>query len=118
VIISMLLVLTLLIILAYSLVLLNQNNFLGLIFSLLCLAAIFLVFFPEKATAVANIFGVGRGADLLLYFCFVAGSIVILLIHLRIRQQNYLITKIVRKMAISGASKNCRNGQQVSDELS
>ena len=104
-IITILLMLTLLITLTYSLLLVHQGSIIGLALSLLCLSAILLVILPERATEVANILGVGRGADLLLYFCFMSGSIIFLLIHVRIRKQNYMITKIVREIAIASASK-------------
>ena len=107
-IVSILLVLTLLFALTYSLVLIHRGNYFGVALAGICFSAIFLVIFPDIATKVANHLGVGRGTDLLLYFCFMGGSIIILLIHLRIRQQNSMITIVVREIAILSANKDCK----------
>jgi hypothetical protein len=90
-----------------------RGNMFGMTLAVFCFAAIFLVIFPEKSTEVANFIGVGRGTDLLLYFCFMAGGVFIFLIHVRFRQQAQMITEIVRVIAINSAiqsnKRNCKN---------
>ncbi|MFT4186415.1 MAG: DUF2304 domain-containing protein [Micrococcaceae bacterium] len=72
-------------------------------FLLFAIAALFSVLFPSQLTAFANLFGVGRGADLLLYgtilllFTFIASSSS----HTRITEKN--LTRISRKMALNEA---------------
>lgn len=61
---------------------------------------IFLVIFPEISNSIANILGVGRGADLLLYFFVVGGAIVVFNLHLKNRVLMDKHTKIVRHIAI------------------
>lgn len=62
-----------------------------------------LVLFPNLANAAAQVFGVGRGADLILY-CFVVISMVsIFNIHLRLRSEHENLTKLARAVAILGA---------------
>ena len=61
---------------------------------------IFFVLSPEYTTAVANILGVGRGADLVLYtlFLFILYSFVSN--NIRFEKCNRLLTRLVRAQAI------------------
>ena len=60
----------------------------------------FFVIYPEESGVVANFLGVGRGADLLLYLCFMAGILLILLVHLKFRIQTIIITDLARAIAL------------------
>jgi hypothetical protein len=91
--------------LVYSIKLMTRGNLVGLPLLLLSFAAIFLVIYPKESGVIANALGVGRGADLLLYFCFMAGVLLILLVHLKFRQQNIMITELARKVALSHVSR-------------
>ena len=60
----------------------------------------YLVWLPERATALAKVLGVGRGADLLLYMWVVITLAVILLIFLKIVESNRMITALARQIAV------------------
>lgn len=68
-----------------------------------CAAGLYLVWFPDDANALAHQVGIGRGADLVFY-CWTLLSFVLLLnVHLRLREQGRLLTELARKIAIAGA---------------
>ena len=104
-IIYVLLIGSLLFTLIHSVALVRRSIFLGLSLTLFCIFSILMVIFPELATALANLLGVGRGADLLLYFCFMCGAAISLNITINIRRQSYVITKIIRELAIFEAQR-------------
>ena len=74
-----------------------------LIYVALVCAGIVLVLFPTLATRLANLVGIGRGADLVFYL-FVIGSL-FLSAHLlsRLHDAERRITKLVRRMAVDQA---------------
>lgn len=69
----------------------------------LFLMAAVLVVFPDLTTVIAHALGVGRGADLLLYFSLVTGIYVALLLYLRIRELEQKIADLVRAVAVRDA---------------
>jgi len=75
----------------------------GVRFTVLAMLAIgaYFVWRPDHATAVAQTLGVGRGADLLMYFWVVITCSVILLLYLKIVQMNRMLTELARRLALS-----------------
>lgn len=71
---------------------------------LAALSGLYLVWFPENATWLAEIAGVSRGVDLILYNWVVINLIILLNLHLKLRAQMELITKLAREVAIMNAS--------------
>jgi small membrane protein len=71
---------------------------------LLLMLSIF-VLFPEFTTWIANRFGVGRGADFLLYVFALFVLYALVLIYTRLRDQDRKITQITRILAIRDAQK-------------
>lgn len=69
---------------------------------LLIFSSIFIIF-PEKANEVANLFGVGRGADLLLYVLTVAFIYLIIDIQMKFQQHKTQLHKLARKIALTDA---------------
>ncbi|UOE44496.1 DUF2304 domain-containing protein [Agromyces larvae] len=72
---------------------------------MLFLAAVVAVLFPQLINGLANLVGVGRGTDLLLY-----GLIIVFVGHtistsLRFRQQEREITQLARSVALANASR-------------
>jgi small membrane protein len=63
-------------------------------------AAIVAVWIPNFLTKLANFFGIGRGADLVLYVGLVAVFYFIFRIYVRIEKMESNITKIVRDEAL------------------
>jgi len=113
-IISVLLVLTLTCVSVYAYRALVRSAIAGLVLLFFSFTAIFFVFFPEQTYVVANLLGVGRGTDLLLYVCFMIGIILMLLIHVKFQQQSILITNLARAIAIheyANSKNDVRSGK-------
>jgi hypothetical protein len=66
----------------------------------LCIGASF-VWFDNITTQIANLVGVGRGADLLMYFWVVATLAILLLFYLKMVQLQRKITILTRQIALS-----------------
>lgn len=114
-IISILLVIALLCMSFYAYRVMAQGNLLALPLLVFTIAAIFFVFFPDETTVIANLLGVGRGTDLLLYFCFITGSILILLVHIKFSHQSQMLTELARAIALANPKRpniNSINGRK------
>ena len=72
------------------------------------LSGAYLVWMPDHATYVANLFGIGRGADLVFYIWVLISSAVLLLLYLNSREQLQLITALARKIALDHAEPGQR----------
>jgi hypothetical protein len=66
-------------------------------------AGLYFVWVPEHSTWLAELVGIGRGVDLLLYVWVCLSLIVLLNLHLKLRTQTELITTLARKIAIAHA---------------
>jgi hypothetical protein len=66
-------------------------------------AGIYFVWMPEHSTQLAELVGIGRGVDLILYIWVCISLIVLLNLHLKLRTQTELITTLARKLAIAEA---------------
>ena len=66
-------------------------------------AGIYFVWVPEHSTQLAELVGIGRGVDLILYIWVCISLIVLLNLHLKLRTQMELITTLARKVAIAEA---------------
>ena len=60
----------------------------------------------QHSTQLAELVGVGRGVDLILYTWVCLSLIVLLNLHLKLRTQTELITTLARKIAIADAQSN------------
>lgn len=72
---------------------------------LAAMVGLYLVWFPDNATWLAEIAGVSRGVDLILYNWVIINLIILLNLHLKLRAQMELITKLAREIAIMNASR-------------
>ena len=75
----------------------------GLIILLCFGCASLLVMRPNIATRIANLVGVGRGADLIVYLALPGLLMMIFLLFARIRELNAKLTTAVREYAIRDA---------------
>jgi hypothetical protein len=66
-------------------------------------AGIYFVWMPEHSTQLAELVGIGRGVDLILYIWVCISLIVLLNLHLKLRTQMELITTLARRIAIADA---------------
>lgn len=64
------------------------------------------ILFPDATTVIANKMGVGRGADLLLYFTAFGSAFLFILLYLRVQKLERNQTEIVRQIAIQNPCKN------------
>jgi hypothetical protein len=64
---------------------------------------VYCVWFPDTSTHWAEIVGIGRGADLILYTWSCVSLLVILNLHLKLRSQLEMITGLARTIAIANA---------------
>ena len=65
-----------------------------------------LVLFPSYSTQVAQMLGVGRGADLIFYIFIVTMMFVSIAIYGRVRNVSLILTKVVRSLAQKEAINN------------
>lgn len=70
---------------------------------LFAIVGIVMVVMPDQTTAVAQLVGVGRGADFLLYFGLVGLVFICLLLYSKLRELDSSITDLVRSIAIEQA---------------
>ena len=65
------------------------------------MAGLYFVWVPEHSTQLAELVGIGRGVDLILYIWVCLSLIVVLNLHLKLRTQMELITALARKIALA-----------------
>lgn len=84
-----------------------------------CVAA-FSIFFPELLTRVANVLGIGRGTDLVLYGLVVSFLVFMATTYQRFRHMESTLTKLSRRIALDevaapGRGAVAPNGGEQSD---
>jgi hypothetical protein len=70
---------------------------------LIATAGIYFIWVPEHSTQLAELVGIGRGVDLILYIWVCLSLVVVLNLHLKLRTHMELITALARKLAIADA---------------
>jgi hypothetical protein len=70
----------------------------GMIF--LSMFAIYFVWNPDLTSRLARLLGIGRGADLMMYFFFVFVIFQLIMLHVKLRTQMMLLTQLARQMAL------------------
>src|SRR5260370_25563260 len=75
----------------------------GLLAGGAALAGLYFVWVPEHATALAAFAGVGRGSDLIVYTWVVISLLIMLNLHIKLRLQLDMITRLARAVAIDRA---------------
>jgi small membrane protein len=68
-------------------------------------AGLYFVWLPDHSTRLAELVGIGRGVDLILYTWVCISLIVLLNLHLKLRTQMELITTLAQKVALADASR-------------
>ena len=58
------------------------------------------ILLPEYTTLIANLLGVGRGTDLILYFFGIFTVFALVVLYTRVNAQNLQITELIRHLAI------------------
>jgi hypothetical protein len=99
---NLVLTLPMLAILAYGLLEVKRSRTVGVAISLLTLAALSFIWIPQGASAVAGALQLGSARDLVLYSWIGLVTLILLNLHLRIRQQMQLVAALTRRVAIAG----------------
>jgi hypothetical protein len=76
-----------------------KRIFLG---ALACVALV--ICWPALSTKVANLLGIGRGVDFLIYLAFFGVFFSLLSTHVRIRKLEALVTQLARNIALQSAN--------------
>jgi small membrane protein len=75
----------------------------GIVAIAVAAAGVYFVWLPSHASWLAELVGIGRGVDLILYVWLVISLIVFLNLHLKLRAQTETITALAREIAIANA---------------
>ena len=90
-------------VLVYSWAQHRRSPIVALMSGMTALAGLYFVWFPAHSTRVAELVGIGRGADLVLYMWVCISLIILLNLHLKLRTQHELITALARTIALANA---------------
>ena len=66
----------------------------------LALLATVLIVMPDLSTRIAELTGVGRGVDLLMYLGFIGAGFACIILYARLRATEERLTEVVRSIAI------------------
>ncbi len=72
----------------------------GLFWGLLWTGAATMIFYPGITSELAHVLGIGRGADLVMYFAILGGIMVTRYFYNRCRRLENMVTQLVRERAI------------------
>ena len=89
-------------ILAYGLLEVKRAPTVGIAITLLTLAALSFIWFPDGATIVAKALQLGSAQDVVVYSWIGLVTLILLNLHLRIRQHMQLVAALTRRVAIAG----------------
>ena len=78
----------------------------ALLWSLMWLGVAVVVWQPEVANRLADFFGIGRGADLVVYVAIMSLAYISFRIFVRLDKLNRIITKLVRDIALHDKDKD------------
>lgn len=77
-----------------------NRRYLKLLFLALACVGLIIIYFPDFSTKVANVLGVGRGADLIMYLGFINILTLNLLLYIKYRALKGKFTELTREIAI------------------
>ena len=74
------------------------------------ICGLYLVWLPSQANMLAELAGVGRGADLILYLWVLISLLIVFNLHLKLRAHMDLITDLAREIALLRTQLNKQEG--------
>ena len=89
--------------LIYSWIEYRHAPVIGILSMLAALTGLYFVWFPDHASWLPTLVGIGRGVDLILYLWVVITLIVLLNLHLKLQAQMEVITVLAREIATANA---------------
>ncbi len=66
----------------------------------------YFIYYPNKTTVIANILGIHRGTDMLLYCSILFFTFLILKIYIKMKKLESKVTIMIREKSLSGENKN------------
>jgi hypothetical protein len=111
-IIQILLTLGLIILILYAYAQQTTSHIIPIVMTTVGAVGLYFVWLPDHASDLANLVGVGRGADLVLYCWIVISLIVALNLHTVARSNLRLITELARHIALSEPRLPCGTSQR------
>ena len=89
------------VVLLYAWVEYRRAPAIGFVAMIAAVTGLYFVWIPAHATWLAELVGIGRGVDLVLYVWVVISLIVLLNLHLKLRAQKEMITILARELALA-----------------
>ena len=83
----------------------SRSIVLGYLLLILSTTSLVLVMNPEASTLIANVLGVGRATDLLVYLLFISMVFVLVSNLIRFRNIDRMITSLARETALATVAK-------------
>lgn len=74
------------------------------LFAVILVGYIF-IWIPSLTTQIAELVGIGRGADLILYVWIIVNLFLILRLHIKLREQGEALTKLTRQIALNDSGE-------------
>src|SRR3954464_1829666 len=106
-------------ILLYAWTVCRRSSAVSFLTALMATTGLYFVWVPNHSTRLAELVGIGRGADLILYVWVCISLVLLLSLHLMLRMQMELITVLARKLALAAARPSVsiieKNSPQQSD---
>lgn len=87
----------------------SRSIVLGYLLLILSSTSLILVMNPEASTLIANVLGVSRATDLLVYLLFISMVFVLVSNLIRFRNIDRMITSLARETALATAAKGTSN---------
>jgi hypothetical protein len=81
-----------------------------LVVAVVTLCGILLVVFPNASTRIANLVGIGRGTDLILYLAVIGGLFIASNFYFRFKRQEAALIALARRSAIDHAHEPQERG--------
>lgn len=78
----------------------RYSRYLGVIVYVIAAAGTYFVWVPEHTSAIAELVGVGRGTDLVLYMWVLLSFLINVHLHVRIRAESHKVTMLAREIAL------------------
>ncbi|HYS49947.1 MAG TPA: DUF2304 domain-containing protein [Xanthobacteraceae bacterium] len=93
-------------ILLYAFVERRRSPFVSVLSLVAAAAGLYFVWNPSHASVLAELAGIGRGVDLIIYTWVVISLLVLLNLHLKLRAQTESLTMLARALAIGEAMRD------------
>lgn len=101
------------VVLVYAWTAYRQAPLVGLLVVIAAIAGKYFVWFPSHSMVIAEWAGIGRGVDLIIYTWVIISLFVVFSLHLKMRSQTELLTKLTRAIALA-EYQNAQDGSTLS----